>query len=762
MIDSATYGYLQVLGFGLVVTVILILIFSIMRRKVPDVYDHRALLNTWQYYDDYNGSRVGVVLPRSGPSFFGWIKPVFSVTEEEIVRKVGLEAAMFLRYLRTCFHLVVIFSLFGTLMLMPVYGTGTEKLGTKLIEVTEDGVKKNITVPFVQGLKIISLANVSAGDSRVWATVIMEYIVAVVLIYFMYVDFSKFADLRREYRTSENPVNYSVVVYDIPEMDQSEADIRKRFELLVPGQVAHVILVRKCTAAAKFQKKLDVAVTKRELAEYIKETKGESPETRPGICGCLMCHKPKVDALEYWTREQDRLAGDIIELGSSEEGCAAAIVLFTNKRATALLAQANIATDATSWVVERAPHPEGVNWKAFTVPGYQVELRTLAIFVSIFFFTLFWSIPAVAISGLFSIQGLVDSPAFKWADFVLTLNPALVALIDSVLPAVVMSVLISLIPIFFRFLVSFERISSLAIVERKTRDYFYFFTLYGSFFVIVLGAAVTQDLQKVIDDPVELVRALARGIPGTGLFFATFILVLCLIPIPLQMSGLVRVIVRCILLKLAKTERQKRKARSGGSLFQFYRYSGQAMLVMFLAVMYSSLNPIVPISAVIYFGLALMTFRYMLCFTTYSPWEGGGELFLGSYWGTMIGLGLKQLVTVLVLALKESIAPAILCLIPLLFTIGFSMLLAKRFKEVAMHGSLYDMISSGTKLDEIPSRYKSVYEQPAGHEEEYENLNGVAEVKDVYPEVQYDELPSEHHDSNVGYVPDRAAVRDEV
>lgn len=764
MVDSATLGYLEILGFGLVVSIILLFVFCILRPKVPDVYEHRALLNTWQCYDDYNGARVGVVLPRPDGSFLGWLKPIFSVSEEEVIRKVGLDAAIFLRYLWTCFRIVVIISLFATFLLMPVYGTGSNK--GKLVEKEIDG--ENRTVPLVEGLKVISLANVPEKDGRLWATVVMEFIVAAVVIYFMSIDYSKFANLRREYLISETPANYAIVVYDVPEAERSEVAIRDRFEMLVPGQVSEVILIKQCTSARKLQKKLDTAVMKRELAEYIKETKGESPETRPGFCGCLMCHKPKVDALEYWKGEQNRLASDIIELGSTEKHCPSAIVLFSNKRAAALLTQANIATSATNWSVERAPHPEGVNWPAFAVPGYQAEVRAFLVFVFVILFTTFWTIPAAFIAGLFSIQGMVDNDAFSWASFLLDLSPAVTALIDSVLPAVVMSVLISLIPPLFRFVVGKERISSLAVVERKTRDYFYFFTLYGSFFIIVLGQAVLMDLEGIADDPVQLVDALARNVPGSGLFFGTFILVQALIPLPLQLSGVVRVIVRWIMLKLAKTERQKRKARSGGSLFQFFRYFGQAMLVMFLCVMFSSLNPIVPISGVLYFGLALMAFRYMLCFTTHAPWEGGGELFTGSYWGTMFGLMLKQLVTILVLGLKEAPGPAIVCVIPLVITFGLTFVVAKRYKTISDHGSLYDLFDSASKHNEVPSQYKVVYEQPSGHQEEYENLNGLEEIKGVYPEVQYDDLDpldgvhSEHHDANVGYVPDRAADRAEV
>lgn len=756
MVDSLTVGFLEVLGLGLLVACILFIVFSILRPKIPDVYDHRALLNTWKSHNNFNGARVPVVSPRPAPGFLGWLKPVFSVTEDEVVRKLGLDAAMFLRYLRTCLYMVCILAFFGAAICMPAYGTGSIKSDPTIPEVNK-----------IEGLRVISLANVPAGDGRLWATVIMEFITAAVVIYFMMLDYRKFSELRREYRVTENPVNYSIVVFDIPEDCRSETAIRDRFELMVPGQVAEVVLVRQCAAASKLQKKLDTAVTKRELAEYLKANKGVSPEFRPGFCGCCMCHKPKVDSLDYWTDEQARLQTEISGLGETATLTPAAIVIFSNKRAAALLAQANIATSATAWTIVRAGEPDGTHWPAFGISSIDAEVRILLVCVFMVLFTLLWTIPATFIASLFSLKELTSLGAFSWLDFILDWNPALLGLIEGALPPIIMSVLIGLIPALFRFIVGKERIATRAVIERKTRDYFFGFTMYGSFLVIVLGSSIIKDLDAILDQPSKIIQGLAKGVPGAGVFFATFILLQTLIPLPMQLSGIVRVILRWIFLKLAKTERQIRKARSGGSLFQYFKFSGQAMLIMFLAIMYSSMSPLVTVCAIGYFGFANVVFRYMLYFTMYQPWDGGGELYRGAYWGTMIALILKQIVVIAVLGLKEGAAPAIVCVIPLLLTILVSMSVDKRYSAIAQHGSIYDMFEDSSKLEEIPRQYQSVYEPPAGLRTYYANLNGVEEITDVYSEVQCDEdnldgLQSEHHDDNVGYVPDRAADRSEV
>lgn len=757
MVDSLTAGFLQTSGLVVVVGVVLLLIFSRLRTRSPDIFHHRRLLNTWKDFDDFNGKRVGLTNPYPKDTFFGWIRPLLHTPEEEVVRKIGLDAAVFFRFLRTSLIVTSIISLAAAIVLMPAYATGSNKF-----EISNNPEE---TPDPVEGLKLISLANVPDKDGRLWATLVMEFITAIVVMYFFTIDFSRFAEWRRDYRVSETPANYALVVMDIPEESRTVDAIRNRFDAYVPGQVGEVILIRQCSAACKLQGKLDKAVTQREAVEYVKSVKGVDPQTRPGPVGCLMCHKPKVDALEYWTDEQERLQTEIADEGTGAELTSSAIVLFTNKKAASLLAQANIQTDAMSWAVTWAGEPDAMHWPALKIPGTQAEIRALAVRTFIFFFTLFWTIPAAFIASLVSLKGLAEN--FTFLEPILDWNEAITGPLETLLPAIVMSVLISLIPTFFRMVIKMERNVSLAVVERKTRDYFYIFTIYGNFLVVALGAAFFTDLDAIKEDATKIIDALATKVPGTALVFASFILIQS-ISLHIQISGIVRILLKWIFLKISKTERQKRKARMNGNLFQYFRYFGQSMMILFLSLMFSSMSPIVTVCGVLFFFFANISFRYQILFMTYCPWQGGGNMFLGSYWGTILGLALHQIITVAIFALKQAIPQAIIALIPFIFTLITAGIIASRFQAISTHGSIEDLVQKSSRLDEIPRNYYDVYEQPAGKKTEYLNLNGLSPADDVYSDVgldgndKVDEIQSEHHDEKFGYVPDRAADRSDI
>lgn len=751
-IDEKTAGFLYSVGIGLIVALICLLILSCLRPKYPQVFQRRRMLNRWKALNDFNGTRVGVpeLLPR--PGLLGWLGPTLATEEDDIVRKIGLDAAMFIRYLKTSVFIMALLSAAGICILFPVYGTA----GNKSLPSSE--------IDFAEGMAVVSLANVPERNWRLWLTLLMETFSAIVITYFMSRDYKRYSTLRRLYRVAENPVNYALIVFDIPKDMCNEAAIRDRFELMVPGQVAEVVVVRDGSKAAKYQGLLDKAVAKRERAEYVRNQTegGVGPSHRPGACGAMMCWKSKVDSVSHWTAEQAQQEAAIIEEGENAAICTSAIVVFSNKRAASLLSQANMATDASEWTVVRAPEPEGVHWPAFKIPGYQAVWRKLAVFVYFLLLTAFWIIPAAFICGLFELNELSKKAAFEWIAPLFDISPALTGIVSGLLPPIVMSVIIGLIPAFIRLAVKQERIASLPEIERKTRDYFYGFTIYGSFFAVVLGSSILKDLSAITDEPKSILDALASGIPTFGIFFASFIIIVTFIPLSLMLCGIVRIIVRTIFMKMAKTERERRKAELGGSLFPYFKFSGQAMLIFFIGAVYSSLAPVVTVCATIFFGYAYAVYKHEVLYTAYAPWDGGGNMYPGAYWGTMLGLVLRQLVVIFVLGLKKGAAQSVLAVIPLLFTIAAMLGTNRRYDRVSKHGSIHDQFSESAKLEEIPVQYNGIYEPPAGKRTIYENLNGIADIKDMYTEEGYgteNDVESEYVNTDTGYVPDRAAER---
>ncbi len=237
------------------------------------------------------------------------------------------------------------------------------------------------------------------------------------------------------------------------------------------------------------------------------------------------------------------------------------------------------------------------------------------------------------------------------------------------------------------------------------------------------------------------------------------------IPLGVLLLNPARLIVRGILLKMAKTERERRKAEETSSMFIYFNMYGQSMLMSLLGITYSTLAPIVTLCVLVFFCIAYAVFKHNIIYATHRKWDGGGWDYPGAFYSVISALIIKQLTMVGVFGLFEGPAQAIIAVLPAVFTTLFAMWAHRRYNRVSLHGSLHEQYSKSAKLDEIPHRYLGLYRQPGTSVPEYRNLSGMEAVDDVYAtEVgSMDDsdvlVKSEHPDSTVGFVPDRAANR---
>jgi len=91
------------------------------------------------------------------PFALSWWKDAWSVEQDELLRCVGLDSYMFLRFLRLSARMAAMGTLLS-LVLLPVYGTGDEA-GESTVEFNS-----------------LTLAKVTQGSNRIWASVVCWWV----------------------------------------------------------------------------------------------------------------------------------------------------------------------------------------------------------------------------------------------------------------------------------------------------------------------------------------------------------------------------------------------------------------------------------------------------------------------------------------------------------------------------------------------------------------------------------------------------------
>lgn len=176
-------------GFLLFAT---LLIFSLLRNKFPRIYSPRLLLNGL----DFPISK----LPNN---LFGWFFPAFKIKDEEILQYAGLDALMFLRYLRLCLKFCIIILPYGLIVALPVnyYGGVSDKDAT------------------ITGLDRLTMGNVTPLSRKLWVHFVGVWVYTFVILYLLYQEYVAYQSLRQKSLSNGDkyPHRYLVMLCDLPE-----------------------------------------------------------------------------------------------------------------------------------------------------------------------------------------------------------------------------------------------------------------------------------------------------------------------------------------------------------------------------------------------------------------------------------------------------------------------------------------------------------------------------------------------------------------
>ncbi|KAF9437672.1 hypothetical protein BGZ76_011652 [Entomortierella beljakovae] len=161
--------------------------------------------------------------------FLGWIKPTMNIPEEFYVANVGLDAVMFLRFLKMCLQFCIFNSIILGIILLPIHYTG----GNSLSE-----------------LPRMSIANVTDKSNVLWAHVILTYMVSISWMFLLLKNYWQWMDLRREYtlqRIREGEIaERSVFVSRLPSHLRTDTALKEYFESLKMGPVDCATVVQHC------------------------------------------------------------------------------------------------------------------------------------------------------------------------------------------------------------------------------------------------------------------------------------------------------------------------------------------------------------------------------------------------------------------------------------------------------------------------------------------------------------------------------------
>ena len=228
--------------------------------------------------------------PRISDSLFGWLPPVLHTKEPELVDKIGLDAAIYLRFLRMLrWMFTAIVAICGAVLVPVDIAFNLQKVPSQSRDV----------------LSILTIRDVSGW--RLWIHVAVTYVVTLIVLAFVWYHWREVVRLRRDwFRSPEYMRSFyarTLMVTKVPKKMQSDEGIRAIFQTIqVPYPTTSVHIGRKVGQLPELIEYHNNTVRELEavLVLYLKDGKlaKERPQKRLG--GFLCFGGQKVDAINYY------------------------------------------------------------------------------------------------------------------------------------------------------------------------------------------------------------------------------------------------------------------------------------------------------------------------------------------------------------------------------------------------------------------------------------------------------------------------------
>ena len=152
---------------------------------------------------------------------FGWILAINKVSHDEVLKMIGLDGYMLLRYLMLCLRIACFYSFWGLVIMVPVYSNADNDL---------------------IGWNKYTIANIPDGrqSPALWVPVVFSYLFTIFYCQLMYFEYKNFISKRVHYLEEGDldtkvQTYYTVMLERVPSSLRSTPMLTDFFERLFPG-----------------------------------------------------------------------------------------------------------------------------------------------------------------------------------------------------------------------------------------------------------------------------------------------------------------------------------------------------------------------------------------------------------------------------------------------------------------------------------------------------------------------------------------------
>ncbi|CAO3564336.1 unnamed protein product [Mortierella alpina] len=617
--DGSIRAFTTALLFDTLIAVGVFVAFCIVRHWSKKIYQPRTYLVT----EDIRS-------PELPPGMFSWITASFKVKDTELLQKVGLDAYMFLRFLR----MNAMFFAGCTLLAIPI-----------LIPINYVNGRGQ------DGLPGMSIANIRENEEwRLWFHLVLTYIFCGAAILLLWREMLEYTRRRHSYLLSEKharmPQATTILVTGIPKGLNSEDalyDIFNRF----PGGIAKIWLNMQPKDLLKLCKQRDHVVAKLEMAEYNfvrsayrKNKKNDSKPTEPrrpmGRISGIPFVGNKVDLIDHYTDTLCYLNQAIEQAQHSAvlEPLNSAFIQFHTQFA---------AHSAVQTVVHPVPFrmapmfaeisPLDVVWENMNLGTLIRKGRHMIVVAVATVLILLLTIPTVVIQTFANIDALI-----AWVPFLKFLKDApsvIISIIQGILPPLLIIGLMSLLPIVLAAMAQYEGHERHTAVMLSVMSRFFFFLVVNVLLISTLSGGILQTIDEIMKMIEQnnfslsfITKRMSENLPVASNFFITYVLLQSFTGPVLELLQIGPLLLNFLFVRIFnKSPRQIWDVQGRIDAANFGIIFPPAMLTFCIGILYATVAPLILPFVTLYFTHYYFVFRHQFLYVYHQPIETGGLAF---------------------------------------------------------------------------------------------------------------------------------------
>jgi hypothetical protein len=565
------------------------------------------------------------------------------VTQEQVFEAGGLDALMFLEYIKLFMRFCLILCPVAVGVLCPLHF---------IHGLPPDHHSEDWLTPL--GMGGLANATEKVPKHMYWTYAGITWLVVALTLFLTRHSHNVFLQWRFKWlRSIPAPRSTTLMVEGIPTEYRSDAKLKGYFvHLFGEEAIERAYMVRKTQQLQSLLTKLESKRLGLATAEAEWEKSGKDPAKAPKIGSFLtssFVSNAGQNAIEVYTKDVEDLEGKVseerarieqaVEAGDLTAVSTSAFVTFRSQRWCRLASREQYREDTSQWIVGMPPDPTDVVYEDFVKDDAEQSrgncIGTLIIVLTFILWT-----PLVAMSTALTSLSAFENRS-PWLHAVLTRHPAVQATLQGVLATFALKFLMSWFPtIMMTIIRNFLTLKSGAWAQLKLQNRFFIFQVTFVVFVGAVGITAPKTLEAVVDNPQSILSILADKLPRASHFYLSYVL-LGTFTVSIELLRYFQFLSYAVLTRCYRMDPEA--ARAAGEpedqdgCGMGARFAKTA-LAMTLTLVFSCIAPLIVVFGLGFFAFSYIVYAYLLVFAESKKPDLGGAFWINSLKHTLFAL----------------------------------------------------------------------------------------------------------------------------